>query len=71
MQCLDRYVATDSGVMLMYPGALLPQSYDPTSRSWFVRALQFTGRLVITGPYLDDGGAGSIVTLSHTIFEGK
>ncbi|VDN38920.1 unnamed protein product [Dibothriocephalus latus] len=61
----------DTGVMLMYPGALLPQNYDPTTRSWYLRALQFAGRLVFTGPYLDDGGAGSILTLSYAIFEGK
>nr|VZH97585.1 unnamed protein product [Spirometra erinaceieuropaei] len=68
---IRRYVAMDTGVMLMYPGALLPQNYDPTTRSWYLRALQFAGRLAFTGPYLDDGGAGSIVTLSYAIFEGN
>ncbi|VDM06451.1 unnamed protein product [Schistocephalus solidus] len=68
---IRRYVAMDTGVMLMYPGALLPQNYDPTTRSWYLRALQFAGRLVFTGPYLDDGGAGSIVTLSYAIMEGN
>ncbi len=66
-----RYVSTDTGVMLMYPGALMPQSYDATTRPWYLRAVQNAGQIVLTGPYLDDGGAGSIVTISYAIFEGK
>ena len=29
-----RYVATPSGVFMMYPGTLLSKSYDPTHRDW-------------------------------------
>ena len=66
-----RYVATPGGVLRMYPGTLLHQSYAPMRREWFTRALQFPGRMIVTAPYLDVGGAGYIVTLSHTVYEGK
>lgn len=66
-----RYVATTSGVMRMFPGTLMHKSFDPTTRDWFLKALQYPGEVVFTGPYLDFGGGGYIVTLSTTIFEGR
>ncbi|CAH8577232.1 unnamed protein product [Heterobilharzia americana] len=66
-----RYVVTNTGAMLIYPGTLLSHTYDPTNRIWYKRALALPGRLVATGPYLDDGGSGYIITLSRTIFEGN
>ncbi|CAH1774319.1 unnamed protein product [Owenia fusiformis] len=66
-----RYVATPSGVMRVFPGTLLAKSMDPTKRPWFRRALEFPSKVVFTAPYLDIGGAGYIVTMSHTIYEGK
>lgn len=68
---IRRYITTTSGTFLLHPGAVMDRLYDPTKRSWFVRALEYPGRVVITAPYLDMGGAGYIVTLSHTIYEGK
>jgi hypothetical protein len=55
----------------MYPGSVLNHKFDPTRRAWYTRALDFPGRVVLTAPYLDVGGAGYIVTVSHTVFEGK
>ena len=57
--------------MLMYPGTMLHKAYDPARRPWYQRALQYPGRVVVTAPYLDTGGAGYVVTLSHTIYQGK
>lgn len=66
-----RYGATSTGVFLMYPGAMLDKFYDPTKRPWFTSARLHPGRVVLSAPYLDAGGAGYIVTVSHTIYEGK
>ncbi|XP_046344826.2 VWFA and cache domain-containing protein 1-like [Haliotis rufescens] len=68
---IRRYVATPSGVFRMFPGTLLDKTFDPTKRSWYTRAMEFPGHVTLTAPYLDVGGAGYIVTISHTIFEGK
>ncbi|XP_054722418.1 VWFA and cache domain-containing protein 1-like, partial [Uloborus diversus] len=66
-----RFIATKNGVFLMYPATLIDKAYDATRRDWFTRALEHPGRIVLTAPYLDVGGAGYVITLSHTIYEGK
>ncbi|XP_069955899.1 VWFA and cache domain-containing protein 1 isoform X2 [Cherax quadricarinatus] len=66
-----RYVATPSGVTLMYPGTLLDRTYDPRSQAWYLGALSTPGRVVVSAPYLDPGGAGYIVTVSHTVYQGR
>ncbi|XP_059470821.1 VWFA and cache domain-containing protein 1 [Neocloeon triangulifer] len=65
------FAATPSGVFQMYPGSGLDHDYDPTRRPWYIRALKFPGKVVLSTPYLDVGGAGYIVTLSHTVYEGQ
>ena len=37
----------------------------------YTKALEYRGNVVLTAPYLDVGGAGYIVTVSHTIYKGK
>lgn len=37
----------------------------------YTRAMEYPGHVTLSAPYLDVGGAGYIVTISHTIFEGK
>ncbi|XP_014679119.1 PREDICTED: VWFA and cache domain-containing protein 1-like [Priapulus caudatus] len=66
-----RYVATPSGAFVMFPGTVTSKTYDPTKRPWYTRALEYPGHVTLTAPYLDVGGAGYVVTVSHTIFEGK
>ncbi|XP_067627301.1 VWFA and cache domain-containing protein CG16868 [Eurosta solidaginis] len=68
---IRRYMATVNGVLQVYPGCLLSTNYDPTRRPWFRKSLQQPGKIITTEPYLDAGGAGYIVTIAHTIFEGK
>ncbi|XP_064624547.1 VWFA and cache domain-containing protein 1-like isoform X2 [Lineus longissimus] len=66
-----RYVATPSGVFRMYPGTLMHNNYAPDKRPWYTRAMEYPGDVTLTAPYLDVGGAGYIVTVSHSIYEGK
>ncbi|XP_053963184.1 VWFA and cache domain-containing protein CG16868 [Anastrepha ludens] len=68
---IRRYIATVNGVLQVFPGCLLSTNYDPTRRPWFRRALLQPGKIITTEPYLDAGGAGYIITIAHTIFEGK
>lgn len=65
-----RYVASHSGVFIVYPGTVLERSYHPSQRDWFRRAVQRPDRTIFTAPYLDVGGGGYIVTLSRA-FQGK
>lgn len=66
-----RYAATPSGVLVEYPATVRPASHDPHRRPWYRKALDFPGRVVVTGPSLDPSGAGYIVSVSHTVYEGK
>lgn len=66
-----RYAATPSGVLISFPSSPTEDTFDPTRRHWYSRAMEFPGRVVLTAPYLDVGGSGYIVTLSHTIHEGR
>uniref|UniRef100_A0A182QHN0 VWFA domain-containing protein n=1 Tax=Anopheles farauti TaxID=69004 RepID=A0A182QHN0_9DIPT len=66
-----RYAATVNGVLQMFPGGLLDTDMEPTKRPWFVKAMQYPGRLVVTQPYLDAGGAGYVVTVACTVFAGR
>ncbi|MGA2104004.1 SpoIIE family protein phosphatase [Methanoregula sp.] len=48
------YIATDSGMMLFYPGiGTFPQGYDPRARQWFLDAKAQQGPVWSDGPYVD------------------
>lgn len=64
---IRRYVASMNGAVLMYPAVVLPNDFEPSKRIWFRKAVENVGKLVVTTPYLDAGGAGYIVTLSQAI----
>ncbi|XP_077980933.1 VWFA and cache domain-containing protein 1-like [Glandiceps talaboti] len=66
-----RYVATTNGVYRVYPGTLIDKSMDPTKQAWYTRAMDNPGQVTMSAPYLDVGGAGYIITLSHSVFEGS
>lgn len=66
---IRRYVATLSGALQMYPGCVLETNFEPSRRPWFVKALEYPEKIIVTEPYLDAGGAGYIITIAHTIYE--
>ncbi|XP_055689667.1 VWFA and cache domain-containing protein CG16868 [Lutzomyia longipalpis] len=68
---IRRYVASVNGVLLLYPGTQVSNQLEVTQRPWFGRAMAYPGRIVVTEPYLDAGGAGYVTTIAHTIFEAR
>ncbi|XP_066587583.1 VWFA and cache domain-containing protein 1 isoform X2 [Prorops nasuta] len=69
---IRRYiVSATSGVLEIFPGMVLDSGLDPKRRAWYGAALEHHGKIVLTPPYLDAGGSGYIVTLSHTVYEGR
>ncbi|XP_023574065.1 VWFA and cache domain-containing protein 1 isoform X2 [Octodon degus] len=66
-----RYIATPNGVLRIYPGSLMDKAFDPTRRQWYLHAVANPGLISLTGPYLDVGGAGYVVTISHTIHSSR
>lgn len=60
-----RYVAAPSGVLQLFPGSLISMNFEPTKRMWYLRATEHKYRTILTPPYLDEGGAGYIVTIAY------
>ncbi|KAL3993882.1 hypothetical protein ACH3XW_19435 [Acanthocheilonema viteae] len=67
---LRRYIATTRGVMITYPATVIRDNYEPDLQPWYVRANEFLGRIVVTGPFLEDN-VGQVVTISTAVFEGQ
>ena len=70
-----RFISTmhgfkSAGVYYAYPGTPIPSAnydWDPRYQEWFLDSLEFPDRVVMSSPRLDAGGAGYVVTLSHSI----
>lgn len=60
-----RYAASEHGVLVMFPGSIMESDFEPNRKPWFMRALHNPGKLVLTPPHLDAGGAGYIITVSQ------
>ncbi|MDD1702068.1 MAG: SpoIIE family protein phosphatase [Methanoregula sp.] len=62
------YIATDSGMMLKYPGNVhLPADYDPRTRSWYGDAVAKNGIVWSDAPYVDADNNGLIMTSSRAV----
>lgn len=69
---IRRYVTSiENGIIEIYPGVSLNSNLDPKRRLWFKKSIEYPGKIVLTGPYIDAGGSGYVVTLSQTISEGR
>lgn len=62
-----RYLATEAGVVRIYPGVRLQQSYDHKLRAWYRRTIANRYINVISAPYNDLWGAGKVISISRTI----
>jgi sigma-B regulation protein RsbU (phosphoserine phosphatase) len=62
------YVATDSGMFLIYPGnGTLPDKYDPRTRDWYVQATAQDGQVWSDRPYVDADNNGPVMTCSQAV----
>jgi len=52
---IRRYISSMNGVLQIYSGCLIDSNFDVRRRLWFVKALEHTGKIVLTEPYLDAG----------------
>ncbi|GBO98550.1 VWFA and cache domain-containing protein CG16868 [Eumeta japonica] len=64
---IRRYAVTESGVMVMFPGTVLEYDYEPVRRPWYTYAIDNPGKIILTPPNLDVGGAGYIVSISYAV----
>lgn len=61
------YVGMIDKKMHVYPEVELPKDYDPTSRPWYINALNNT-EFTWSEPYLDFGTGNSMITLSLPVY---
>ncbi len=62
------YIATDSGMFLIYPGkGTLPRDYDPRTRQWYVQAAAQETQVWSDAPYVDADNNGLIMTCSQAV----
>jgi hypothetical protein len=64
------YVAS-RGVSRDFPGTNISKDYDPPFRPWFKRGLAFSGKNALDAPYLDEAGAGKVVSILRTVSAGN
>ncbi|CAH0714212.1 unnamed protein product, partial [Brenthis ino] len=62
-----RYAVTENGVLVMFPGTVLEYDYEPVRRPWYTYAIENPGKIILTPPNLDVGGAGYVVTISYAV----
>lgn len=66
---IRRYASSVNGVLQVYPACSLNEDFDASRRPWYVKALNSKGKLAMTEPYLDAGGAGYVISVSYAIYE--
>jgi hypothetical protein len=65
------YFGSSSGFYHIFPGNQFGNTYDPTRRPWYARAMTFNRQYqhVVSTPYIDFGGSGLMNTFSETAWE--
>ncbi|XP_061196541.1 uncharacterized protein LOC133204808 [Saccostrea echinata] len=66
-----RYLATRDGHVRVYPAVEIPKNYDPFTRDWWRKTVAQKGKNVVISPYIDNWGAGLVISQCKAIFEGR
>ena len=67
----ERFVASESGMFTVYPGTTMPDLYDHTTTDWYNVAYSNKDHLVFIPPRRNEFGRTEVVTIAHTLLEGK
>ncbi|XP_048764452.2 VWFA and cache domain-containing protein 1-like isoform X2 [Ostrea edulis] len=66
-----RYMGTRDGHVRVYPAVEITKDYDHFMRPWWRRTVAQKGKNVVITPYVDNWGAGVVVTQCKAIYEGR
>ncbi|KAI0210265.1 VWFA and cache domain-containing protein 1 [Lamellibrachia satsuma] len=66
-----RYIGTEAGIFRVYPGTRMVKEFDHTQRPWYKRGINLKGLATLSTPYKDASGSGTVLTLSHSIYQGR
>lgn len=66
-----KYLATEDGVFRVIPGMSMANEYDHTMSYWYRKTVANIGEITLIIPDDDIYGAGSVITIGHTLYEGR
>ncbi|XP_039253566.2 VWFA and cache domain-containing protein 1-like [Styela clava] len=66
-----KYIATSSGIVRFFPGAVFPKDFDAIDRPWYRNAIAHEGKSTITRPYKDAIAKEFLFTISKAIYGGE
>lgn len=61
------YLATESKKMYVKPGEKVDEGYDPTKRTWYTKAVENKGELVVSNSYKNSTTGVPTVTISKAV----
>ena len=67
----ERFMATSNGIYTMFPATRMNEDYDHMITDWFNGALSVKDTLLLTPPRSNEYGRCDVITMAHTILEGK
>ena len=65
-EILDSYVAYNNKSIIFSTPTAMPEGYDPTTRPWYIEAVENKGKVIITNPYIDAGTQKAVITIAKT-----
>ena len=70
---LNTYIQLNQGKLLLYPEQNIPDDYDVRESSWFTKAIEQNGEIVLTKPYNDAASGKLTMTVAKMVnnAEGK
>jgi methyl-accepting chemotaxis protein len=66
-EAVNIYVGTNTGLMIESPRQKLASGYDPRKRPWYQEAIQNSGKVIITPPYIAASTGKMTVTIAKTL----
>ncbi|KAI0210270.1 VWFA and cache domain-containing protein 1 [Lamellibrachia satsuma] len=66
-----RYIGTEAGVFRQLPGTRMLKEFDHTQQPWYKRSVSMKGVITLSTSRGDKAEAGSTVTLSRSIYQGR
>ena len=67
----ERFVATSSGLYAMFPATHVDEDFDFMITDWFNTAIDKKDNLVLTPPRSSEYDRCDVITIAHTLLEGK
>ncbi len=67
---LNVYMGTATKDFYCYPKVTLPEGFDPTTRPWYMDAIENKGKLVFGEPYISASDDNIVVSISKTVEKG-